>query len=69
MRESSLRPRMRYARTYAFDKFGHGAVVCGGGSILRAWQQTSSDGSDYLQQAQAAVERMKRNLLRYIQIL
>lgn len=55
--------------SYAFDKFGHGAVVCGSGSILRAWQQTSSDGSDYLQQAQAAVERMKRNLLRYIQIL
>ena len=54
---------------YAFDKFGHGAIVCGGGSILRAWQQAQSDGSDYLQQAEAAVERMKRNLLRYITIL
>ena len=53
----------------AFDKFGHGAVVCGGGSILRAWQQAESDGSDYLQQAQSAVERMKRNLSRYITIL
>lgn len=54
---------------YAFDKFGHGAIVCGGGSILRAWQQTESDGNDYLDQAQLCVERMKRNLLRYITIL
>lgn len=55
--------------SYAFDKFGHGAVVCGGGAILRAWQQAESDGTDYLQQAQDAAERMKRNLLRYITIL
>lgn len=53
----------------AFDTFGYGAVVCGGGSILRAWQQAESDGTDYLQQAEAAVERMKRNLLRYITVL
>ena len=53
----------------AFDKLGHGAVVCGGGSILRAWQQAESDGSDYIQQAQLCVERMKRNLSRYITIL
>ena len=45
------------------------AIVCGGGSILRAWQQTESDGNDYLDQAQLCVERMKRNLLRYITIL
>lgn len=54
---------------YAFDKLGHGAIVCGGGSILRAWQQAESDGSDYIQQAQLCVERMKRNLSRYITIL
>ena len=53
----------------AFDKLGHGAIVCGGGSILRAWQQAESDGSDYIQQAQLCVERMKRNLSRYITIL
>ena len=55
--------------SYAFDKFGHGAVVCGGGGIVRAWQQAQSDGTDYLHQAQSAVDRMKRNLLRYITIL
>lgn len=54
---------------YAFDKLGHGAIVCGGGSILRAWQQAESDGGDYIQQAQLCVERMKRNLSRYITIL
>ena len=54
---------------WAFDKLGHGAIVCGGGSILRAWQQAQSDGSDYVSQAETAVERMKRNLSRYITIL
>ena len=53
----------------AFDKLGHGAIVCGGGSILRAWQQADSDGSDYIQQAQLCVERMKRNLSRYVTVL
>lgn len=53
----------------AFDKFGHGAIVCGGGAILRAWQENESDGSDYLLSAQQYVERMKKNLLRYITIL
>jgi len=53
--------------SYAFDKFGHGAIVCGGGAILRAWQEAPD--SDYLEAAQAAVTRMKRNLLRYVTIL
>lgn len=53
----------------AFDKFGHGAIVCGGGGILCAWQKAQSDGSDYLEQAKASADRMKRNLLRYITIL
>ena len=55
--------------SYAFDKLGHGAIVCGGGSILRAWQQAESDGNDYIQQSQLCVERMKRNLSRYITVL
>lgn len=54
---------------YAFDKLGHGAIVCGGGSILRSWQQAESDGSDYIQHSQLWVERMKRNLSRYITVL
>ena len=53
----------------AFDKYGHGAAVCGGTGITCAWKKTESDGSDWLEQAQGAAERMKKNLTRYITIL
>ena len=53
----------------AFDKFGHGAVVCGGTGITCAWKQAESDGADWLSHAQAAAERMKKNLTRYVTIL
>lgn len=53
----------------AFDKFGHGAVACGGTAITCAWKQAESDGRDYLDQAMDAALRMKRNLTRYVTIL
>ena len=53
----------------AFDKLGHGAVVCAGPTVTTAWQQAESDGSDYAQQAVAAAERMKKNLTRYVTVL
>lgn len=53
----------------AFDKFGHGAVVCAGPTITTAWKTAESDGADYLDQAAAAAERMKKNLTRYITVL
>lgn len=55
--------------SFAFDKFGHGAVACGGAAITCAWKKEESDGSDYLIHAQAAAERMKKNLNRYLTIL
>lgn len=55
--------------SFAFDKFGHGAAACVGNSVLCAWKQTESDGSDYLVHALAAAERTKKNLTRYITIL
>lgn len=55
--------------SYAFDKYGHGAVVCGGTGITGAWRQAESDGGDWLEHAKAAVERMKKNLTRYTTIL
>lgn len=55
--------------SFAFDKFGHGAVVCAGASISAAWKQAESDGSDWLEQAKTSAERMKKNLNRYITIL
>ena len=53
----------------AFDKFGHGAVVCAGPTVTAAWQQSESDGQDYLEQAVAAAEKMKKNLTRYVTVL
>lgn len=53
----------------AFDRFGHGAVVCAGPSITAAWKEAESDGKEYLAHAQQAAERMKKNLNRYVTIL
>ena len=55
--------------SFAFDKFGHGAVVCAGPTITMAWKTAESDGTDYCDQALAAAERMKKNLTRYTTIL
>lgn len=55
--------------SFAFDKFGHGAAVCAGPDITCAWKQAESDGTDYLEQALTAAERMKKNLTRYTNIL
>ena len=46
-----------------------GAVVCAGETITCAWKQAQSDGGDFLEQAVAAAERMKKNLTRYVTIL
>ena len=51
------------------DKFGHGAAACVSDSVTCAWKQAESDGSDFLVHALAAVERMKKNLTRYVQVL
>lgn len=55
--------------SFAFDKFGHGAVACGGTGITCAWKKEESDGCDHLVHALAAAERMKKNLTRYFTIL
>lgn len=52
----------------AFDQFGHGAAVCDTG-MATAWKQGENGGKDYLEQAQAAAERMKKNLTRYVTVL
>ena len=55
--------------SYAFDRFGHGAAACAGTSITHAWIQAESDGTDHLEQAVAAAQRMKKNLTRYATVL
>ena len=55
--------------SFAFDRFGYGAVVCAGPSVTAAWKNAESDGMDYVELAVAAAERMKKNLTRYVVIL
>lgn len=53
----------------AFDRLGHGAVVCAGTGITCAWQDNETDGGDYLEQALQAAQRMQKNLTRYLDIV
>ena len=53
----------------AFDKFGHGAIACASTGITGAWDTETSDGTDYVECAVQAADRMKKNLLRYITVL
>lgn len=55
--------------SFAFDKLGHGAVVCAGKTITAAWLLEDTNGKDYVRQAVEAAERTKKNLLRYVTIL
>ena len=53
--------------SFAFDKLGHGAVVCACDTITGAWKEAES--ADYAACAVAACDRMKKNLIRYVTIL
>ena len=53
----------------AFDKLGHGAVVCAGPTVTMAWKLNEAEAGEYLTQAKAAAERMKKNLTRYTTVL
>ena len=55
--------------SYAFDRFGYGAVVCAGTSITAAWKENGTDGTDFVAQSLEAADRIKKNLLRYVTIL
>lgn len=55
--------------SFAFDRFGHGAAVCGGTGITAAWKQAESDGRDFLDHALSAADRMKIKLTRYVTVL
>ena len=52
--------------SFAFDKLGHGAIACAGAGILGAWKELDGDPVEV---AISEIERMKKNLTRYITIL
>ena len=55
--------------SYAFDKLGHGAAACAGISVTGAWKEEQSAENEYVACALRAVERIKKNLNRYITVL
>lgn len=55
--------------SFAFDRLGRGAVVCAGTGITCAWYDAQTDGTDYVEQAVQAAQRMQKNLTRYLQII
>ena len=54
--------------SHAFDKFGHGAVVSAGASVTAAWKEAEGECS-YVEAALASAEKMKKNLVRAVNIL
>lgn len=54
---------------FAFDRFGHGAIVAASRSIICAWQRIGSDGSDYTACAVEAARKMKNDIGKYVVIL
>ena len=54
----------------AFDRFGYGAAISAGPTVTACWKdEEDATGEYYTDSAVAAVERMKKNLARYISIL
>ena len=54
---------------YAFDKFGYGAVICAGRSIIYNYKKNGSGGSDYKEAALDAALRMKQSLSEFVTVL
>ena len=54
---------------FAFDKFGHGAVINASRSIMCAWKKTGLDGRDYQDAARAAAVAMKNDIKRFVTIV
>lgn len=51
----------------AFDRLGHGAAVCASESVVGAWQESGMN--DPIAAAADAVERLRKNILKYITVL
>lgn len=54
---------------FAFDRFGHGAIITASRSILCAWQKAGTDGTDYLDHAVLAADKMKKDIAKFVVIL
>lgn len=54
---------------YAFNKYGHGAIVNASRSIMCAWQKTGRDGTGYQEAARAAAVAMRDDIRKYVTIV
>lgn len=54
----------------AFDRYGYGAAISAGPTVTTAWIDAEIPNSEaYIEHALAAVERIRKNLQRYVTIL
>ena len=54
---------------YAFDKYGHGAIVNSSRGIMCAWQKTGGDGRDFAQAARSAAIAMRDDIKQFVTIV
>ena len=54
---------------YAFNKYGHGAIVNSSRGIMCAWQKTGAEGKDYQQAARDAALAMRDDIRQYVTIV
>ena len=54
---------------YAFDKYGHGAIVNSSRGIMCAWQKTGGDGRDFAQAARNAALKMRNDIKQFVTIV
>ncbi len=53
---------------YAFDKFGHGAIVNSSRGIMCAWKKTGGDGHDFKEAARNAAIAMRDDIAQFVTI-
>ena len=53
---------------YAFDKFGHGAIVNSSRGIMCAWQKTGNNGLDFAQAARNAAIAMRDDIAQFVTV-
>lgn len=54
---------------FAFDRYGHGAVVNSSRGIICAWKKTGSNGEDYQDAARNAAIAMRDDIKQYVTIV
>lgn len=55
---------------YAFDRFGHGAIISASRSIIAAWkQEEGASGANYRACSRRAAEKMRDDICKYVTVL